>query len=687
MKLPLSWLKSYLNLPESSEQIAEALTLAGIEVDAMHPHGKDLIFEVSLTPNLGHCLSIVGLARELGAIFNRQIKRHLIQFEEKIGDKTESAISVEIKESEGCPHYSCRLVRNIQVGPSPDWLRERVEVCGLRSVNNVVDVANYVMLESGHPLHMFDYRALPAKSIIVRQSDKEQRIQTLDEIERLVPKDVMLIYSGETPVAIAGVMGGLHSAVTNKTHDVLIESAAFSPTFVRRSSKLLGLRTESSTRYERGIDPLETLSALERAVELLVQVAGGTACQGAVNQVAKRFEPKVIPCRPSRVNRLLGTTLSQNEIASLLKRLEMGILSEAEDFLKVSIPSYRNDLTAEIDLIEEVGRIYGFNNIERRVPKHVTSLIPHTPLFLFEEETRSRLVALRLQECLTCDLISPKLATLTAEKIQGADAQIEVLHPSSVDQSILRTCLLPGLLQVVKFNLDRQNESLSLFEVGHIHFKQKEQFHEQAAAAIVLTGKRIPYHFESKEQEVDFFDLKGVVENLLSSFGLSEGDFESAHLHNFHPNRQARIKIGDVCIGFLGEVHPQHLKELGIEQRVYFAELNLHDLYPLVLTHLQSFRVIPPPAFPGSTRDWTISLPDSLPIKSIFDVTRALSSPLLSHVTVIDLYKSDKIGKDRKNATFRFTYRDISKTVEFNEVEQEHLRVIERIQEQLRGSI
>lgn len=685
MKLSLSWLKSYLDLPETPQQIAEALTLAGIEVDGVHPHGQDIIFEVSLTPNLGHCLSVIGIARELGAIFNRRIKRHLVQFQEKKGDLTKNAIKVSIEDAEGCPHFSCRLVRGVRIGPSPDWLREHLEACGMRSINNAVDVGNYVMLETGHPLHMFDYDKLAGHHLYVRPSKGKVRIKTLDEIERDIPDNVLLIYDDKEPVSIAGVMGGFGSAVSENTQNILIESAYFPQSHVRRSSKLLSLRTEGSARWERGVDPLDTLSSLERAVELLIQVAGGHASEGAVDEVKKRFERKVLKCRPSRANQLLGTALSQNEVVGLLKRLEIEIVSEKENLIEVRVPSYRHDLNQEIDLIEEIGRIFGYNNIPRRIPKHASSPLPDAPLFVFEEEMRQTLISLRLQECLTCDLISPQLATLTAEKIQGNDAQIAVLHPASIDQSILRTSLLPGLLQVVKFNLDRQNESLALFEVGHIHFKQKSNYYEQSAAAIVLAGKSAPPHFETKDREVDFLDLKGIVEDLFSSLGLHNSSFEPAHLQNFHPGRQARVKMGDSCLGFLGEVHPAHLKELGIEERVYFAEINLHDLYPLYEKHRATLRVKPLPAFPGSIRDWTISLPEHLPIDEIFKAAYSLASPLLSRLALIDLYKSEKIGKDRKNATLRFTYRDLNKTVEFQEVEAVHGRLTAHIQEQLRG--
>lgn len=684
MQFPLSWIKNYLDLPEQPQEVAEALTLAGIEVDAIKSIDGDYLFEISLTPNLGHCLSMVGLARELAAIFDRSSRIPPSSFSEDKEQKTKDLISIRIQK-EACFYYCCRIMRGVQVGPSPKWLRERIEQCGLRSVNAVVDIANFVMLELGHPLHIFDYQKISDKNLFVSFSTREESMRTLDGIERTIPKGTLLVYSGKAPVAIAGVMGSFDSAVTESTCDILIEMAGFSPASVRKSSKTLGLRTESSMRYERGVDP--NANAVDRAAELLLQTAKGTVCQGIVSEIAKPFVFRTVVCRPSRINQLLGTQLSQNEVRQLLKRLEMETLSEEEDSLQVRIPSYRGDVIAEIDLVEEVGRIYGFNRIPKRIPRYVSSPLPHTPLFVFERQVREIFLEQRLQECLTCDLISPSQAALTGEKVQGADAQIAVLHPASVEQSVLRTSLLAGLLQVVKCNVDHQVDALQLFEVGHIHFKQKETYYEQLAAAIVLMGRYSPDHFHEKNREVDFFDIKGQVEDFLLRCGLREVEFEKAHLHNFHPGRQARVKIGDICLGFLGEVHPMHVERIGIERRVYFAEINLHDLYPLVEKQRQSFRVAALPSFPSSSRDWTITLPDQLPIGVVIEKAWANAPLLLSDVALIDLYKSDKIMKDRKNATFRFIYRDANKTVEFQEVEREHMQLIKRIQEELRDSL
>lgn len=683
MKLPLSWIKEYLPLTQSPEEIAVALTLAGIEVEEIEKKEGDVVFTLGLTPNLGHCMSLIGIVRELAAVYRLSYQHKKISLVET-EEATKNFVTVEVKNKELCHQYSCRLVKQVKIAPSPAWLKNRLEACGLRSVNNVVDISNLVMWEYGEPLHMFDFDKLSHKKIVVKAASREEKIYTLDDQERIIPLGALLICDGETPIAFAGIMGERDSAISDKTTNVLIEAAYFTPETVRKTSKKLNLRTDGSIRWERGVDPLAARKALDRAAELLAEVAGGKICKGVVEVIGQKYLPTSLSLNIKKTNKLLGTELSMGEIASLLHYLEIRVLSESEESLTVQIPSYRNDLKGEIDLIEEVGRMFGINNIPRKIPRHASSMITHSPLFLFEEKTRTQLVAQGLQECLTCDLISPKLAALTKENALNEKAQIHVLHPASIDQSILRPSLLPGLLEMVKYNIDRQTNTIPAFEVGHIHFKEGNKFYSEPAAAIILSGKSSPHHYEHKGREVDFFDLKGQVENLLLSLGMPPAIFEISHLHNFQPGRQAKIKIGDRTIGALGEVHPAHLRELGIEQRVYFAEIHLPDLMQLKKNQL---RVTPLPSFPGSERDWTITLRENVPIGLLLDEIQAFASPLLENFYLLDLYKSEKIGKDRKNATFRFQYRDLKKTIEYAEVEKEHQKLLLHLAEKLKDIV
>jgi phenylalanyl-tRNA synthetase beta chain len=339
----------------------------------------------------------------------------------------------------------------------------------------------------------------------------------------------------------------------------------------------------------------------------------------------------------------------------------------------VSVPTYRNDICIEVDLIEEIARVYGYNNIPKPIPEHVSSTIPNAPLYELEKDVRRRLVGEGLQELMTCDLISPAQAEMTLENAMNRDALITVLHSHSVDQSVLRTTLLPGLLQAMKYNFDHGSPNIAGFEVGRVHFKKGDQYFEPSTAAIILSGKRSPYHWELKPREFNFFDLKGIVENLFAGLKIEQIEFEVSHLHNFHPGRQAKIKKAGAILGVMGEVHPDRAEQIDVPQRIFFAELNVNELMPFIP---KQWKVADLSPFPGSERDWTVTLDQSLPIEVILAAVRAVPSRLLEKVTLLDLYKSEQIGKDKKNATFRFFYRDTEKTVAFETVEEEHARII-----------
>jgi phenylalanyl-tRNA synthetase beta chain len=684
MKVPLSWLKEYLDLDLSPKEIADLLTLGGLEVEKIEfpemREGADPIFEISLTPNLGHCMSILGIARELSALLDIKLKKHSSEIQENDPSSIHQMLHVDIQDKAQCARYACRIVKNVQIGPSPDWLGRRLESCGIRSLNTLVDVGNYVMLEMGQPLHIFDYDAIEGQKIAISSNTPYASLTTLDEKNRQIPKEVLLICDAKKPLAFAGVMGGMGSSVAEKTRNVLIESALFTPEAIRKSSKLLNLRSESSGRFEKGIDPEGILKALDRAAALLQEISGGTIVQGIIDSGMRQSHPKYIRLRIARVNQLLGTALSMNEIVSLLHRLEIKIRAEEKEFFDAIIPSYRNDLHTEIDLIEEIGRIYGYNNIPQQAPRHISSSLSDAPIFEFENEIKMRCVNEGLQEFLTCDLISPTLAEIALERGESEKILIHVLHPSSIDQSVLRPTLLPGLLQAIKFNIDHQNPDINAFEVGRIHFKEGQHCKEQSMAAIVMTGKRTPYHWDPKPREIDFFDLKGIIENLCESLKTPTLNFEASHLPQFHPSRQARIKTGNILCGVIGEIHPAHINAFDIGQRVLFAELNLHDLLE---GKLKNWQVSELPSYPGSERDWTVTLREDIPIERVFKAVSAVNAPLLEKVVLLDLYKSAQVGKDLKNATFRFFYRDTQKTISVERVEQEHAKIIQTTTEKL----
>jgi phenylalanyl-tRNA synthetase beta chain len=613
----------------------------------------DPVFEISLTPNLGHCMSALGVARELSAKLNIPLKKqdhhlHLNPID----------FHVQIEEPRLAPHYICCLIENVKVGPSPFWLKTQLEAAGHKSINNVVDATNYVSMKLGQPLHAFDYDLLVGKTLRIAPNKHLQKFTCLDGVTREIPEQALVISDAKKPVAIAGVMGGENSAISTATTTILLEAAFFDPITIRNGAKKLSLRTESAQKFEKGVDP----SGLKNALALASELIGGTLKGGV--EINRPLAPKAITYRVDRVNQILGTKLSKNEIEDIFIRLGFKVNNET-----VHVPSFRLDLQEEIDLIEEVARIYGYNNIEKRDPVCTISQIPHDPMFLFENEMRRKLTGQGLFEFLTCDLLSPALAEVAKSITPASMELLKSSYSKSEEYSILRTSLLPGLLQVTKGNFAQKNLTFGAFEIGRIHFLQEGVVTEIPMAAILLTGKRERAHWSHKPADFDFFDLKGIIETFVT------GDFLPSNHMTFHPGRQADIQVGDLIIGSAGEVHPQFLEKFDLSQRVYYAEINLLHLLHLRKPH---HRMNPLSQFPASERDWTVALPLQSAIDPIFKGIESLKSHLLEKVELIDLYQPEHATI--KNATFRFTYRDPFKTVLFETVEKEHAKIIDHLE-------
>ncbi|MBA3722110.1 MAG: phenylalanine--tRNA ligase subunit beta [Parachlamydiaceae bacterium] len=643
----------------------------------------DTIFEISLTPNLGHCTCVLGIARELSAATALPIHKQKIEVEE-IDKSIDDAIELTVVDPIACPRYTCRLIQNVNIGPSPEWLKKRIEQCGLRSINNVVDVTNYVLMELGHPLHAFDYDLLEGKQIIVKKALEGERFVTLDGKERILASDDLMICDEANSVAIAGVMGGSNSEVSDKTRNVLLEAAYFDSVVIRKTSKRLGLQTDSSKRFERGTDPNNLVTSLDRATMLIQLVAGGQVLADVKEFAAKEFPEKVIPCRLSRVNEMLGLNIGRGEIESIFQRLHFQSHWEDSNIIAVQVPTYRVDIQAEIDLVEEVARIYGYDNIPKKSAKYNSSVLPHAPIYLFEKEIQARLITEGLQEFLTCDLIGPALLNIVQDHSRPSESVVSVLNPVSIEQSVLRTSLLPGLLQVVKYNYDHQNHDVAGFEIGRIHFKEGNQYKEQSIAGIVLSGKAHPHHYDGKDRDYDFYDLKGIVENLLKELGVGDPIFKNLDVSTFHSGRQASLYIDSLDIGVLGEVHPSILRRLDIPQRILFAELNLHDLIQVIQ---RKPKVKELSKYPGTERDWTVTIKTDVPYVKVLEEIKKNGSSILEDVSVLDIYRSEKLGKEFQNMTLRFAYRDPSKTIELETVDKEHFRLISEVSKKLGDAV
>lgn len=640
---------------------------------------SDSIFEISLTPNLAHCFSVFGIARELSAVAGAPLKQPKFEIKET-GNAIEDDIRLTIRDAEACPRYACRMIKDVKVAPSPDWLKTRLEQAGLRSVNNVVDATNYVLLELGHPLHAFDYDQIDGKQVIVRKAEEGEKLTTLDGKERILTKDDLVICDNAKPLALAGVMGGENSEVTEKTQNILLESAYFDPVTIRKTSKRFGIQSDASKRFERGTDPNNIIQALNRAAMLIVQLAGGAISTHFIDATEKEFPEAMISCRLDRVNQLLGLSLSQGELESIFQRLGFQYFWEAQNVLKVCVPTYRVDIKKEIDLIEEVARLYGYDNIPRRNSPYNGSNLAHAPIYLFERKVQDSLIGEGLQEFLTCDLIGPTLINVVQDFSVPSESVVNVLNPTSVEQSVLRTSLLPGLLQVVKYNYDHQNHHIGGFEIGRVHFKEGTQYKEQSVVAIVLSGKAKTEHWDEKNRDYDFFDLKGIVENLLLELNIDKPVFKNLGLTTFHNGRQASVYVNGLEVGSLGEIHPAILRRLDVPQRILFAEFNLHDLIQIAKPKekMKSLSI-----YPSSERDWTVTINRKVPFTDILNFINEASSKYLEKVSLLDIYRNEKLGSDFQNMTFRFIYRDSTKTIEQETVEKEHLNLVNYVTNKL----
>ena len=633
---------------------------------------KEIVFEISLTPNLNHCNSILGVARELSAILDIPFKfEKTYPIEEKSSTACET-LTVKIEDKHLCPRYTTRLIKNISLNPTPEFIQKRLIHCGLKPINSVVDITNYVLMELGHPLHAFDSTLIKDNTLVVRKSKAKEGLTTLDSIYRELPTDTILICDSQKPVAMAGIMGGENSEVNEQTVSIILESAYFDPIAIRKASKKSGLSTEASKRFERGTDPNLLTIALNKASFLIQKYCQGTVCQKIYDTALKPFENKQISCRLDKVNAILGIQLSLEEVQAIFSRLNFAYtVIPHKNILQVSIPTYRCDIFEEIDLVEEVAKIHGFDNIPQINPSHKHSSIPHAPIYCFENKVIEKSLYQGLQEFISCDLISPLQSKLVLSDHLKQETLIKVLNPTSVEQSILRPSLLPGLLQCIKSNQDHNISNISCFEVGRIHFKQDDVYKEQSMLAVLLTGKSFSHHWHTKPLDVDFFDLKGKVENILESLSIDSITFTPSSHPCFHPMRQASISVDQDSVGLLGELHPSILKTMGLKQKIYFAELNINYL---LLHHNPTTNMKPLPLYPCSERDWTVTLDQDLAVGTLLSFMQEIPSKLLETVTLRDIY--EKLEDNTKNVTFRFTYRDSRKTVSFKSVENEHQRII-----------
>jgi len=661
-------------------------TAPGTPVERVLPL-KDWALEIGLTPNRPDCASVMGVAREVAAITGKTLHRPDPGSSDSRPSTIRERAGVTLEDPRGCPRYSAGLVRGASIGPSPFWMRYRLHSSGVRSINNVVDVTNYVLLECGQPLHAFDFHRLREHRIVVRRAGEGEAFTTLDGQERTLTGEDLMICDGEGSVALAGVMGGLNSEIEADTRDVLVESACFDPTTIRRTSKRLGLLTEASYRFERGVDMEGTVWALRRSMGLLVELAHGEMEPGIIDEYPIPYEPREIELRVDRTNAFLGTSLSATDMAGFLSSLEMEVHREGEDRLRVIPPSCRVDLEREVDLMEEVARMEGYDHIPVTQPAIRPEDESDPPEVALGERVREIMAGFGFSEVITYSFISDEAPDLLGAPPESALRDVvTLLKPLTQEQAVMRTTLLPGLLQAARTNLAHDEPDLRLIEWGKVFLPDPgaELPHERLCLAAFMTGAWEPRTLHQPGRAVDFYDVKGVCEALLHDLGAGEAAFERTDVPpGYHPENSARILLGGVPAGCVGQVADEVAEraEIGAGP-AFFMEVDIPALQA-VLPEQRTFRAYA--RFPAVLRDLSVVVDAGTESERVREIIS--EKALVESVDLFDLYHGDQIAPDEKALTFRIRYRSSERTLKGREVNALHDKIVREIGEKTGGRL
>ncbi len=635
-----------------------------------------VIFEVGITPNRPDCMSIFGIAREVSAILGENLLKPSFSIKEE-GESISERVTVEVEDADACPRYCCRLIEGVRIEPSPAWLRERLEHCGIRSVNNIVDVTNFVLLEQGQPLHAFDCDRLDKGSISVRKAREGETIETLDGVERELLVEDLVICSGDRPVALAGIMGGADSEIHDATSSVLLEAAYFSPVGIRKTSKRNGLKSESSSRFEKGIDINNVSFALDRAAELISRLSGGTVAQGLIDVYPDPVSPREISLSVDRVCGLVGISTDSHEIAGLLEGLEFEVLSLSADELLLRVPTFRVDIEREVDIVEEVARLLGYDNIPSVLPEVPMVAKKPSVITVMEKRLRDIFVSYGFLEAINYSFEAPELL-----RTFGFEESIRIMNPISRELSEMRMSLLPSLVKNVRLNLSRQNQDVRLFESGKVFYpKNMDQLpNEVKKFAAIATGKRAPEIWDG--ERFDFFDIKSVLERSLEVLSVDTRiEFGSISPdHGFlWPGKSSAVLVDGNILGVVGELHPHLLEKLEISESVYVLELDL-SLLSVVYTSFER-KFSPLPKFPSLRRDIALVVDDVVPVREILAVIKKTDSGIIENAWVFDVYKGNSLEKGKKSVALSLILRNRERTLtdeDANRVQQDVLESLEK---------
>ena len=647
----------------------------------------DVIFDLDVTPNRPDCLSVIGIAREIAALTDGPLRLLPIHYEE-LEDSIGSFASVDIVDSDLCPRYCASLITGVKIASSPSWLQQRLNSYGMRPINNIVDITNYVMLEYGQPLHAFDYHKLGGGRIIVRRAGSGETITTLDGSERALKPDTLVIADKEEAVAVAGIMGGLDSEVTGKTDTILLESANFNQAVIRRGCSHLQVQSEASIRFDKGLNSELPLIPLKRATQLLLELAGGKAARGIIDVYPAKSEPKIVLLSTREVKRLSSLQININGILRVLSSLGFECReADSGSQISVSVPYWRSDIKCSADLVEEVVRIIGYEKIPvtrlaSPLPQQKSNLSTQAQPSNLREELRSMLTGFGFQEILTYSLVSlEKLQKLSPNSGLRSQA-LKVANPMTREQEYLRTSLKAGLLATLAHNQKFEQAGIRLFEIGRVFLPRgKDLPEEKEMLSAVLSGPRAEVSWQTRNEPLDFFDAKGVVETILKQLALKVS-FGIGNDENLYPGKQAEIIVEGETVGAMGEVHPRVVQAFELSNTGYLIEIDLAKLSGMI-TWAKEYKPIP--RFPSVPRDIALVVDEQVSYRTVENIVR--SFPLVIQVTLFDLYRGKQIAEGKKSFAIRVVYQSPSRTLTDEEVDRTQEQMLARLHQELGATL
>ena len=629
----------------------------------------DHVVEFEITPNRPDCLSVIGLAREAAATFNAPLNLHQPVVKGGADGSLVELLDVETPASDLCPRYTARMVRNVKIAPSPKWMRERLRAMGVRPINNIVDITNYVMLEYGQPMHAFDYRYVKGGKIIVRRAEEGEKLTTLDGKEHTLNANHLVIADEHRAVGLAGIMGGENSEIVADTTDVVFESACFDGTCIRKGALALGMRTEASAKFEKGLDPMNTLPAVERACELVELLGAGEVLDGTIDILNYVPQPRVLSLEPDKINALLGTDITTDEMVSILKKLDFQVEGD-----QVTVPSWRGDVARMADLAEEVARFHGYNNIPTTLMRGQTTLGGYSQEENLERQLGAMCRSMGYDEIITYSFISPTCY----DKIRwDADAprreSFKILNPLGEDTSIMRTTVLPSMLEILTRNYNYRNQNVRLYEVGRIYLPGGED-------GLAVENKVLS--MGAYGSDMDFYALKGCVEAILKDLRTEDVRFEVPCVTNpsYHPGRVADVYAGDRRIGVMGQIHPLVAQNYGVDAQFYCAEL---DLGQLMAAKGADPEYVPLPKFPAVTRDIAVVCDEAVTVGAMEASIRKGAKGLLKECTLFDIYRGKGVDEGKKSVAFNLVLRADDRSLTSEEADADVKSILENLENEL----